>query len=296
MTRILDSHIHAYPSEVFANPRAWGETHGEPWWTESVAPLDRPSIQGWADLNQLLRDMDHAGIEQVVMLGWYWQQPSTCELQNQWFLEWHHLHPDRIKAFATVQPAAGPRGLDNVRRCLDAGLLGIGELRPQIQGFSLADDSFAALAQLAATREVPINLHVTDPTLDGRPGAIATPLADYVFAAQSFPDTTFILAHWGGGLPFHELTPRVARALRNVYYDTAASPLLYRIEVFRRVVNLIGADRILFGSDYPLRLYPRTESAPGFERFLNDIRHAGLSSAELDAIMGDNLRRLLRLP
>lgn len=295
MTRIIDAHIHAYPPEVYLNPRQWGETHHEPWFSACVAPTDRPSIQGWADIDQLLRDMDAAGIDQVVMLGWYWENQATCELQNQWFLDWHQAHPDRIQAFATVTPNSGQAGRDNVSHCLDAGFCGIGELLPQVQKFSLLDDSFAHLVELATAAQVPINLHVTDPLLPPGPGSIATPLENYVTMAEQFPAATFILAHWGGGLPFFELNPRVKKHLRNVYYDTAASPLLYDKKVFRQVVDLIGADRILYGSDYPLRLHPRESKSPNFTRFLDDIRSAGLSPVEFDAIMGGNLRRLLRL-
>lgn len=296
MPRILDAHIHAYPPELFADARAWGESNQEPWFTACVAPSDRPSIQGWADVDQLIRDMDQADVEQVVLLGWYWENQSTCEWQNQWFTKWRTAHPDRIQAFATVKPDAGQRGLDDVKRCLDAGFSGIGELLPQVQDFSLADENFARLVALATSAQVPINLHVTDPLLPPGPGTIATPLEDYLRMAQQFPQANFILAHWGGGLPFFELSPRVKKHLRNVYYDTAASPLLYDKAVFRRVIDIIGADRILYGSDYPLRLYPRQSTSPDFTRFIADINSVQLTPDELDAIMGGNLRRLLKIP
>jgi len=296
MPRILDAHVHAYPPELFTDARGWANAHHEPWFADCVAPSDRPSIQGWSDVDQLLHDMDQAQVEQVVLLGWYWQNQSTCEWQNQLFAQWRAAHPDRIQAFATTKPSSGSRGLDNVKRCLDSGFLGIGELLPQVQDFSLADEEFAALVELATSAQVPINLHVTDPLLPPGPGSIATPLETYLQLAQKFPDTNFILAHWGGGLPFFELNPRVKRRLRNVYYDTAASPLIYNKSVFRHVVDLIGADRILFGTDYPLRLYPRQSPAPDFSRFIADIDSAGLTAPEWDAIMGGNLRRLLKIP
>src|SRR5690606_37654389 len=101
---------------------------------------------------------------------------------------------------------------------------------------------------------VPFNLHVTDPLLRVA-GALPTPLEDYVQLAADHPDATFILAHWGGGLPFFELNPRVRRKLGNVFYDTAASPLLYDPAIFRHVCDVVGPERTLFGTDYPLRLH-----------------------------------------
>ena len=40
--------------------------------------------------------------------------------------------------------------------------------------------------------------------------------------------------------------------MSNVYFDTAASPFLYRDVIFEHIAAIIGADKILFGSDHPL--------------------------------------------
>jgi uncharacterized protein len=293
MASIIDCHIHMYPPEVFANPIAWGVARGEPWWTESVAPAKRATIQGWADIPRLIADMDRAGIERCVMLGWYWEQQSTCNEQNGWFIEWVRERPDRLSAFAAVQPAAGQEALDALQRTLDVGLCGVGEILPQAQGFMFDDPYWEQVVGIAIERNLPINLHVTDPLTVSDAATIPTPLPSYLRLAQRFPDAKFIFAHWGGGIPFYELNPRVRPCLKNVWYDTAASPLLYDARVFRQVVDLIGADRILFGSDYPLLLYPRKIREPAFERFLEEIAGAGLTAEEKEKILGANFRRLV---
>ena len=53
-------------------------------------------------------------------------------------------------------------------------------------------------------------------------------------------------------MPFYALMPEVKAALKNVYFDTAASPFLYTPQVYGQVAQLVGAEKILFGSDYPL--------------------------------------------
>jgi hypothetical protein len=78
--------------------------------------------------------------------------------------------------------------------------------------------------------------------------------------------------------------PEVRQALENVYFDTAASPFLYRPEVYLQVCHLVGADRILFGSDYPLM-------PPG--RVLREMDSAGLPDEYRDMILSGNARRLL---
>jgi predicted TIM-barrel fold metal-dependent hydrolase len=290
--RIVDSHVHFYPEEVSDDPANWGAEHREPWWTSCVAPAGRRSIQGWATSAVLLRDMDRAGIEKCVLLGWYWENQETCDLQNGWFSNLIKAHPERLLAFATVQPKAKQAALDSLERALDAGFCGIGELFPQVQGFAYKDPYFVRVLQIAVERDLPVNLHVTDPLVPSTAVTRLTPLENFVQLAKDFPTAKLILAHWGGGLPFHELNPHLHGILRNVSYDCAASSLLYDKRVFRQVIDLVGIDRVLYGSDYPLLLYPREQRVPEFKRFLNDVV-AGLTIEEQEKILGKNLLRLV---
>ena len=105
----------------------------------------------------------------------------------------------------------------------------------------------------------------------------------YPFIAR-FPDLTIVCAHWGGGLPFYVLMPEVKLAMKNVLFDTAASPLLYSSQIYSQVVQLVGADKILFGSDYPL-LTPR--------RLLKEISSLDLPEEAKKLILSGNARRLL---
>jgi len=291
--RIIDAHIHFYPEEVSADPVKWGTAHREPWWTNCVAPVGRKSLQGWATSAVLLRDMDRAGIEKCILMGWYWENQETCDLQNRWFIDLVKAYPDRLLAFAAVQPAAKQSALDALERALDAGLCGIGELFPQAQGFSFDDPYFARVLRIATERRRPVNLHVTDPLVRTSATIKPTPLPDFVRLAEEFPTIKLILAHWGGGLPFYELNPRVRQILQNVSYDCAASPLLYDKQIFRQVVDLAGSDRVLYGSDYPLLLYPREQQLPEFKQLLNDVVTAGLTIEEQEKVLGKNLLRLL---
>src|SRR5207248_2583537 len=145
---------------------------------------------------------------------------------------------------------AGELALAEVRKAREAGLIGLGELSPHSQGVALDDPWWVKLVTLAGELKMPVNLHVTDPNSELYPGRVETPLADFIGLAREFPATKFILAHWGGGLAFDA----ECRPLRNVYYDTAASPLLYPPDVWPRGLAGAGNDRILFGSDYPLAL------------------------------------------
>ncbi|GAB4526397.1 MAG: amidohydrolase family protein [Anaerolineae bacterium] len=293
---IIDAHIHMYPPQVYKDPVGWAQQVDEPYWASLVRDRPhRPSIQGWATIERLLADMDCAGIDRVVMQGMYWRHPETCVAQNNWYIKWCRQHPDRLMGFAVVQPKAGDRALDEVRRAVDAGLRGLGEMLPCAQGYSMRDPDFLRVVELLIRLDVPLCLHVSEPVGRVYPGKSTTPLQDYYWLATRYPELKLILAHWGGLLPFYELMKGVRKQMRNVYYDTAASPLLYRPDVYRAVVNVVGAEKILYGSDYPLLIYPSQEKEPGFTRLLGEISKSGLSPDELGLVLGGNVVRLLDL-
>ena len=114
-----------------------------------------------------------------------------------------------------------------------------------------------------------------------------TPLPRFTAWSSGFPPTRIVLAHWGGGLFFFNLLKKeVKEQLRNVYFDTAASPFLYDPEIYRIAIQLVGAEKILFGSDYPLL-------AP--VRYFKELEAANLTDAEREQICGLNAARLLKL-
>ncbi len=116
-----------------------------------------------------------------------------------------------------------------------------------------------------------------------------TPLEDFLDLAARFPAVRFILAHWGGLLP--EQSPE--RTIPpNIAFDTAASPLLYGPEVWTRMVAAVGAERILFGSDYPLNLYHRIDPAPNLARFAAEAR-AALPGPAQEPVLRGNIQQLL---
>jgi predicted TIM-barrel fold metal-dependent hydrolase len=69
--------------------------------------------------------------------------------------------------------------------------------------------------------------------------------------------------------------------------------LLYDKAIYRRVCDLIGSERILWGTDYPLLTRPRRSRTPGLALDLEEVRAAGLSEVETTAILGGNAARLL---
>ena len=285
----IDAHVHLYPAEVARDPARWAAAHGEGHWATLCARRrkDGRPVQTFPTVAELLREMDRAGVERAVLLGWYWEKPATCAAQNRFYAECVQAHPDRLAAFATLHPSAGREATrEEMQRARDEGLIGLGELSPHSQGYGVEDAVFREVLALAGEWRMPVNLHVTDPESRAFPGRVETPLADFSRLAREFPRTTFILAHWGGLLPLHD--PAV-RALTNIFYDTAASPLLYDAGVWSRFLAAVPAERVLFGSDFPLNLFPKLDVTPEMFRFVAEAKNAGAP----DAVMRGNAARLL---
>jgi predicted TIM-barrel fold metal-dependent hydrolase len=80
--------------------------------------------------------------------------------------------------------------------------------------------------------------------------------------------------------------PEIQRVTANVWYDTAATVYLYQQNIFPIVANLVGADRILFASDYGLLRQ---------QRIIDHIAHSGLNEDALKKVLGENAQSLLGL-
>ena len=279
--RIIDAHVHLYPPELNRDPAAWAAACGERHWATLCTRrrADGRPVQGFPSVDELLREMDRAGVERAVLLGWYWERPEACAWQNRFYAECIRAHPERLSAFATVHPAAGQRAaVSEVAWAEDAGLAGLGELSPHSQGYAVDDPVFGAVLEQATRRKMPVNLHVTDPEGRDYPGRVATPLEDFLRLAQAWPETRFVLAHWGGLLPLRD---ERARELKNVFYDTAASPLLYEPDIWSRFRIVVPEERVMFGSDFPLNLYPKLDGQPGLSRLIAEAKAGGAGAALL---------------
>ena len=238
-----------------------------------------------ATVEDLILSMDQAGVERSVILNIGWADHELCLETNDYILESISRYPDRLVGFCAIQPKAGQAAIAEIRRCARGGMRGIGEMRPDLQGFDPGDESLMRpLAEAAMEHNLILLTHASEPVGHQYPGkGTITPDIIYEFICH-FPDLRLVCAHWGGGLPFYALMPEVGSALRNVWFDTAASPFLYRPQIFRQAIDLVGADKILFGSDYPLMAQQRP---------ISEIESLELADEVEALILGGNAQRLL---
>jgi predicted TIM-barrel fold metal-dependent hydrolase len=284
---IIDAHTHRYPKEVIADPAGFAEKWGESKWLRMVAPEGKTSLQGWADREQMLTDMDAAGVDCCVLLGWYWEQQRTCIEANVWHRRWIKQDPERFIAFLSLKPDI-PLLTDYLKQAQEDGFKGIGESHPWAQGFSMQDKKWMSAMEFACEAGWPVNFHVTDPAGKDYPGKTATPMKEFLWLAKELPDLRIILAHAGALYALDHPTPP------NLYFDLAACPLLYPSDIYQKLVDCAGAEKILWGTDYPLRIYPTMQKTPDFKTFLEEFKRAvDEDEQQMRAITGGNFSGLL---
>lgn len=238
-------------------------------------------------VEELISSMDEQGVNKSVILNLGWTTHKLCVETNDYILEAMARYPKRLIGFCAVQPLAGDEALEEIERCAQNGAKGIGEIRPDVQGFDLGDSTLMVPFVSSLIQHGLILLtHASEPVGHQYFGkGKVTPELLYPFIV-AFPELKLVCAHWGGGLPFYALMPEVAEVLRNVYFDTAATPFLYQPKIFRHVVDIIGSHRILFGSDFPL-MPPK--------RVVDQIEAAGLNFEDKNRILADNALDLLAI-
>ncbi len=272
----IDAHTHLF---------APGQLLGR----QQIAEGDRTFREMYADpeakmvvARQLLEALDEAELEAAVVAGFaFTHEPDLLE-QNEYVIEAGRVSGGRLIPLATVNPALP--GWERVaNHAIGRGARGFGELRPHNQGWDPLGDQARRLCSLARDAKLVLLWHCSEPVGHDYPGKVGgiSP-AELVTLASEFPDVPMIAAHLGAGAAFYLQMPEVRAAIDSVYFDTAASSLLYDEKSVARLVDLAGPERVLFGSDYPL-LSPRRQ----IQRLA-----AQLPGPVLEVVCGGNARRL----
>ncbi|MDL2268913.1 amidohydrolase family protein [Desulfosarcina sp. OttesenSCG-928-A07] len=278
---IIDFHVHTFPAAIRNHRERFLDQ--EP---EFKILYENPKSK-LVSAEDIIATMDDQGVDLSVVFGFPWRNMDTCRLNNDYVIDMVNQYPDRLRGFCCVD-TLNPGAAEEVARCLDAGLSGVGELAFYGCGIDhTCQDSLVPIMDLCRERDVPVLLHTNEEVGHLYPGKTPNTMGQIYGTISRFPDNTIVLAHWGGGLFFYLLLKKAVKdILKNVYYDTAASPFLYEHRIYTYAMELMGVDKILLGTDYPL-LKP--------ERYIREMRESGLGEAEMQAICGDNAARLLKL-
>jgi len=276
---LIDFHTHIFPPDVRDHREQYCAR--DPWFNQ----LYSNPHSNIATAEDLIVEMDDAGVDVSVAFAFGWTDPGLIEETNSYVIDAMKRYPGRIYGMAVLQPTVGARAVRELERCAQAGMIGLGELMPHGQGYKLSDiPLLMPVIEVVRHYQLLVLSHCSEPVGHAYPGKGDVSLHDIVTFLTAFPDVRFVAAHWGGGLPFYSLMPEIQRITANVWYDTAATVYLYQQSIFPIVARLVGAERILFASDYGL-LRQR--------RIINHIEQSGLDDEAVKMVLGGNAQSLL---
>lgn len=273
---------------------------------------------GMFDYDLRIRAMDEAGVDVAIVsltcpnVYWGTEETSTeaARVMNDDMAGAQGTFPERIRWFCSLPWQHADRALAELARACDRGAVGVMVLG-NIAGRPLTDPAFAPIWAEIDRRRLPVLLHPSAP-----PGLSEMDMLPYNLVASigfmfdttlavtrmifdgfldRYPELKLIAAHGGATLPYiagrldrcHEQMPacRVkisdppSAYLRKIYYDA----VVYRPEALALCIEIAGADRVLYGSDYPHNI----GDMKGCLR-----RVDGLPTDQRRAVRGENAKRI----
>jgi uncharacterized protein len=261
---IIDAHCHVWPDHIAARVLASRPA--------SLDPVHDGTLTG------LAATMEAAGIDHAMVLG-VANVARTVARTNEWI---GAVDRARFTPFGTVHPDLSPEV--NLASLRDNGIRGV-KLHPLFQDLSLADPRVIDLLHALAGDGITVITHAGAGG-SGQANERGTPAALRA-ALDAVPDLTLIACHFGG---YHRLSEAEELMVGSrAYLETSWPPRLAELDQdrIRTLIRRHGADRIIYGSDWPMA-DPAAEIAA--------IRALDLTPTETTAILGHTLASLLNLP
>ena len=300
--RVHDAHCHFFSAGFFA---ALGRDPAAPAAGEPASEL--PARLGWdppgapaALADRWVAELDRHGVTRAaVMASVPGDEGSVAEAAAR--------HPSRLAGLFMLDPTA-PGAAERARRGFETHGLRCACLFPAMHRFGLDDERVAAVFEAAAARGRAVFVHCGALSVgvrrklglpcrfDVRRG---NPL-DLVPTASAFPAVPVVIPHFGAGLLRETLM--AADLCPTIHVDTSSSngwmrylsPPVRLADVFRRALDVLGPERMLFGTDSSF--FPR-----GWQRPIYDAQRAALDEIGVDeparaAILAGNFERVFGSP
>jgi len=263
MRRIVDCHCHVYPDKVAARAVAGiGSFYNMPLLMDGT-------------LSMLKKEGEAAGITHYIVFS-VATKPAQTKSINEFIAGIVAGSDGCMTGLGTLHPESEDIAGD-IAHLEELGLKGV-KLHPDIQGFSVEDERCLDIFRRCEGR-LPVLLHTGDYRYDfSNPDRICRIL-------ERFPGLTVIGAHLGGWSVWQEAAEKLS-GHANFYVDCSSSLYALTPDQAREIVRMYGADRVLFGTDYPMW-------SPAGE--LNRLDQLGLTEAEMDRILWDNAAGLFGL-
>ncbi len=263
--------------------------------------FDHPLTPDFYDAQRMIEDMDKVGMQMAAISSApptlsYWADPGAArELApaiNESIAARVRAHPDRFAGLGTVPLQDVDASVQEARRAIrDLGLAGL-MIGSNVNGKNLDHPDFYPFFAAIAELDAPLFIHPYIPAgaermqdyylhnLIGMVGETGLAIATLIYGGTlvRWPNLKLIFAHAGGVFPYihgrmdhgykvrikecREAIPEPPSAyMRRIYYDCMA----FAPATLRFLVDLVGADHVLIGSDYPFDMGPANPVAEATE-------------------------------
>lgn len=226
--KLIDIHTHIYPSNV-AQKAATS--------IRKFYELDTKEMDGTAET--LLARGNEAGIDQFVILPVSLQAGRTRHIND--FIIGEVAKQPRFLGFGTIH-AEMESITDEVQYIMEQGLRGV-KMHPDSQVFAIDDPRlFPAYEMLEGN--LPVILHMGDKRYDYSHPARLRRVMD------NFPKLQVIAAHFGGYGMYETAYDYLHD--KDCIFDVSSSMMFMEDGIAEKFINIYGAERMAFGTDYPL--------------------------------------------
>ncbi len=260
---IIDAHAHIFPEKIAAKA------------TVGIGEFYDIEMDSDGTLDKLLEVSDKAGVTKCIVHS-VATVPHQVESINNFISESVAKYPDRLIGFAALHPDYEDIE-GEIARVKSLGLRGI-KLHPDFQHFQIDDPHAFPIYEAAQREGLPVLFHVGDIRYDYSGPERLRRVVDL------FPQMKVIGAHFAGWSQWEESYKLFGDG--RIYVDLSSSLYAITPESAANLIRRFGADKVLFGSDFPM--WTADEE---LERF-NKIP---LTDEERELILHKNAEKLLGL-
>ena len=291
MYDVIDAHVHTYPTAAIGMQATGGMamsgctgTVQELLALMSVGGIDKAAMMNMtpvADMREAALAAGKGTPQEIAR-----QMIDRMKRRNDWTCQTAREHPSLV-AFIGLDPSMGPEdAVTEVHRCREQGAHGI-KLHPSGQRHNPDDPNLWPVFAEAESLGMPVLSHGGFFAVDPESSDFSRPKA-FAKILESFPKLRFVLAHMGQAYTDEALA--MAERFPNLHFDSSTviagtiNPPSLSDDEAVALLRRFGAERILFGSDWPW-FHPL--------RDLERIETLALSKSERQLILNENARRVM---
>lgn len=260
---VIDCHAHIYKKRMAEKA------------VKAVGEFYEVSMNGTGVTDELVQLTETSPIKKFVVNS-VAITPSQVKRLNDFVAAECEQHPDKLIGLGALHPDMENIG-EEIDRIISLGLKGI-KLHPDTQSFDADCDNAMKLYEQIEGR-LPLLIHCGDHRYDhSHPRRIANII-------DAFPNLTMVAAHIGGWSIFDQAVPYMKD--RSCYMDISSVMPFMSHEKAWEYFRMYGADRLLFGSDFPM-----WDPVKEYETFMS----FDFSDEEREKILWKNAAKVFNIP